>query len=74
MDNYDFVETVGEGTYGKVYKARVKANGRIVAIKKFKESDEDEAVQLTSLISNYNAQNTKISKFTHFYVRLKKLC
>ena len=44
MDNYDFVETVGEGTYGKVYKARVKANGRIVAIKKFKESDEDETV------------------------------
>lgn len=49
MDNYDFFETVGEGTYGKVFKARVKANGRIVAIKKFKESDEEEQVKKTAL-------------------------
>jgi hypothetical protein len=29
-------------TYGKVYKARVKDSGKIVAIKKFKESDEED--------------------------------
>ena len=29
-------------TYGIVYKARHRATGAVVAIKKFKESDEDE--------------------------------
>jgi len=49
MDHYEFQDSVGEGTYGKVFKARVKSNGRTVAIKKFKESDEDEATKKTAL-------------------------
>jgi serine/threonine protein kinase len=40
MDNYDNLGTIGEGTYGVVLKGRHKATGQIVAIKKFKESDE----------------------------------
>ena len=52
MDNYEFQDSVGEGTYGKVFKARVKSNGRIVAIKRFKESDEDEQVS-SNLLYNY---------------------
>jgi serine/threonine protein kinase len=50
MDHYEFQDSVGEGTYGKVFKARVKSNGRTVAIKKFKESDEDEAVRHLCLL------------------------
>jgi len=41
--------TIGEGTYGVVLKARHKETGQIVAIKKFKESDEDEQVRKTAL-------------------------
>ncbi len=41
--------TIGEGTYGIVMKARHKETGQIVAIKKFKESDEDEQVRKTAL-------------------------
>lgn len=37
-------------TYGQVFKAKYKHNGKIVAIKKFKESDhEDQHVRKTVL-------------------------
>jgi cyclin-dependent kinase-like len=36
-------------TYGTVFKARHKLTGQLVAIKKFKESDEDEQVRKTAL-------------------------
>ena len=49
MENYEFLGVIGEGTYGVVMKARHKETGQVVAIKKFKESDEDEQVRKTSL-------------------------
>jgi len=49
MDNYENLGTIGEGTYGVVLKCRHKETGQIVAIKKFKESDEDEQVRKTAL-------------------------
>ncbi len=49
MDNYEPIATIGEGTYGVVLKARHKPTGMLVAIKKFKESDEDEQVKKTAL-------------------------
>ncbi|CBH17393.1 protein kinase, putative [Trypanosoma brucei gambiense DAL972] len=33
MDNYTIVELIGEGSFGKVYKARRKGTGHIVAMK-----------------------------------------
>ena len=36
MDNYRILQVIGEGTYGKVFKAQEKDTGRVVAIKKFK--------------------------------------
>lgn len=36
MYNYRILSVIGEGTYGKVFKAQAKDDGRVVAIKKFK--------------------------------------
>lgn len=49
MENYENLGRIGEGTYGLVMKARHKETGQLVAIKKFKESDEDEQVRKTAL-------------------------
>lgn len=40
---------VGEGAYGVVLRCRNKDTGEIVAIKKFKESEDDEIVRKTTL-------------------------
>ena len=36
MEKYRILAIIGEGTYGKVFKAQSKEDGRVVAIKKFK--------------------------------------
>ena len=43
---YEVIGVVGEGAYGVVYKCKNKETGQFVAIKKFKET-EDELVQKT---------------------------
>lgn len=45
MDKYENLGLVGEGSYGMVMKCRNKDTGRIVAIKKFLESDDDKMVK-----------------------------
>ena len=40
---------VGEGTYGVVYKAKEKATGEFVALKKIRLEVEDEGVPSTAL-------------------------
>ena len=45
MDKYEHESVVGEGSYGVVLKCRQKETGRIVAIKKFLETDEDPTVK-----------------------------
>lgn len=42
--NYENLGKIGEGTYGVVLKCRHRPTGQIVAIKKFKEADNDEQV------------------------------
>jgi len=49
MELYETLGVLGEGTYGVVVKARHKETQQLVAIKKFKESEDDEHVRKTSL-------------------------
>ena len=49
MDAYESLGVIGEGTYGVVIKARHKSSGHLVAIKRFKEGEEDEQTRKTSL-------------------------
>ncbi|KAJ3071263.1 Cyclin-dependent kinase-like 3 [Podochytrium sp. JEL0797] len=49
MDCYEKIAPIGEGTYGMVMKCRHKESGLIVAIKKFKESEDDLQIRKTAL-------------------------
>jgi cyclin-dependent kinase-like len=48
MHQYRVLELIGEGTYGKVFKAQHRETGLLVAIKRFKQAeDEDSHVRKT---------------------------
>lgn len=49
MEAFEKLEKVGEGTYGKVYRAREKATGMIVALKKTRLHEDEEGVPPTTL-------------------------
>lgn len=49
MEKYDKLEKVGEGTYGKVYKAQDKATGQLVALKKTRLEMDEEGIPPTTL-------------------------
>ena len=49
MNKYEVLGVVGEGAYGVVLRCRNKESGEILAIKKFKESDDDEVLRKTTL-------------------------
>jgi len=46
---YEKIEKIGEGTYGKVYKARDKKINKIVALKKTRIEMDDEGLPSTAL-------------------------
>ena len=41
QNKYEVIGVVGEGAYGIVYKCKNKETGKYVAIKKFKEVDDE---------------------------------
>jgi serine/threonine protein kinase len=49
VDNYERIESIGEGTYGVVYKARDRETKQVVALKKIKLENEDEGVPSTAM-------------------------
>ncbi len=49
MQKYDIMGVIGEGAYGVVLKCKCTDNQEIIAIKKFKETEEDEIVKKTTV-------------------------
>ncbi|XP_034713208.1 uncharacterized protein LOC117935179 [Etheostoma cragini] len=49
MERYESLGLVGEGSYGTVLKCRHRDSGRLVAIKKFVDSDSDRTVKKIAL-------------------------
>ncbi|OAF68634.1 hypothetical protein A3Q56_03660 [Intoshia linei] len=45
IDKYEKLGKIGEGSYGVVFKCRVKETGALVAIKKFVESEDDPLIK-----------------------------
>lgn len=49
-NNYHKIETIGKGTYGTVYKAKlIKDSSKVVAIKKLKLENETEGIPATTM-------------------------
>lgn len=49
MERYQKLGKIGEGTYGVVYKAKDRASGEIIALKKIRLEEEDEGIPSTAL-------------------------
>jgi len=49
LEKYQKIEKIGEGTYGVVYKAKDRATGKIIALKKIRLEHEDEGVPSTAI-------------------------
>ena len=49
VENFERLGLVEEGSYGKVYKARCRASGRVVALKRIKMQRQQEGFPLTSV-------------------------
>jgi len=49
IQQYEKVEKIGEGTYGVVYKARDRATGATIALKKIRLEQEEEGVPSTAI-------------------------
>ncbi|CAM9556858.1 unnamed protein product, partial [Chrysoparadoxa australica] len=49
MNKYEVLGVVGEGAYGVVLRCRNKETSDVVAVKKFKESEDDDIVRKTTL-------------------------
>ena len=64
MDRYTIIKTVGDGTYGQVYKATHKSTGEIVAIKKMKKKfySWEEAMALREIKSLRKLDHAHIVK------------
>lgn len=65
MEKYENLGLVGEGSYGMVMKCRNKDSGRIVAIKKFLESDDDKMVKKIAM------REIKLLKVSKYWVKKK---
>ena len=52
-DEYEFIENIGQGMYGRVYKARNKKENKYYAIKRlnFKDINEKEKKQINNEVS-----------------------
>lgn len=49
MQKYEIMSAIGEGAYGVVLKCRDVENSTNVAIKKFKDADDDELTKKTTM-------------------------
>ncbi|XP_062202291.1 cyclin-dependent kinase B1-1-like isoform X2 [Phragmites australis] len=59
MDKYEKLEKVGEGTYDKVYRAKDKATGQLVALKKTHLKMDEEGIPPIFLDIYHRGPNTR---------------
>lgn len=55
MNKFEVIGQIGEGTYGVVLKCRNRLTGQVVAIKKFKETEDNDNARRAMLTEVYLA-------------------
>lgn len=68
MERYESLGAVGEGSYGTVLKCRHRDSGRLVAIKKFLDSDQDKTVKKIAL---REVKLLRVPVSQHIYLSIK---
>lgn len=58
-ENYEVLSVIGEGAFGKVYKAKDKKTDILVAIKDIKFQNEEEGIPSTALREIATLKNLK---------------
>lgn len=61
ITSFQKIEKIGEGTYGVVYKARNRATGKVVALKKIRPETENEGIPATTIREILLLRNLKHS-------------
>eukprot|EP00753_Platysulcus_tardus_P000371 PLAT10381.1.p1 GENE.PLAT10381.1~~PLAT10381.1.p1 ORF type:complete len:445 (+),score=131.21 PLAT10381.1:746-2080(+) len=59
MSDYEILTVIGEGNYGRVFKAKHKKTGRLVALKKVKMEQEKQGFPITAIREIKLLQNMK---------------
>lgn len=59
--SFQKLEKIGEGTYGIVYKAKDKATGKVVALKKIRPESENEGIPATTIREIFLLKNLRHS-------------
>ncbi|KAG5509530.1 hypothetical protein JKF63_06235 [Porcisia hertigi] len=63
MEDYQIIESIGEGSFGKVYKARIKGTGQIVAMKFIVKKGKNEKE-----IKNLRSEIEILTKLNHPHI------
>ena len=66
MEKYEKLCSIGEGSYAVVYKCRNRETGENVAIKRFKDTDDDPIIRKTAI------QEVKMLKVSSIVVIKRK--
>eukprot|EP01017_Pseudomicrothorax_dubius_P002978 TRINITY_DN1030_c0_g1_i2.p1 TRINITY_DN1030_c0_g1~~TRINITY_DN1030_c0_g1_i2.p1 ORF type:complete len:430 (+),score=93.11 TRINITY_DN1030_c0_g1_i2:63-1352(+) len=71
IDDFDLLKTIGRGSFGKVYLAKHKATGQLLALKKLKKKEIEERVQADNVLTEKKilqiASNPFIVKLTYAF-------
>lgn len=65
MERYERLARLGEGSYGVVFQCRDRQTGKLVAVKKFQQTEDDPLIRKIAL---REIRLLKVSFFSFFFM------